>query len=209
MSGGHPFLPALGRPLVLASASPRRADILRAQGLEFTTAAAEIDEAVQDGEVPAAYVERLALAKARAVADRPGAGVEEAGAVYLGSDTTVVLGGEILGKPADAAEARAMLGRLSGQVHEVFSSAGLWCPQLEFAAASHRVTRVRFRVLAEDEIARYVATGEPMDKAGAYGIQAHGALLVDGIEGCYFNVMGLPLQAVHELWHQLATRSAP
>lgn len=202
MNGGHPFLPSVGRPLVLASASPRRADILRAQGLEFTTAAADIDESVRDGELPAAYVERLALAKARAVAE--GA---EPGAVYLGSDTTVVLDGEILGKPVDADEAREMLARLSGQVHEVFSSAGLWCPELEFAAASHRVTRVRFRALAGDEIARYVATGEPMDKAGAYGIQAHGALLVDGIEGCYFNVMGLPVQAVRELWLQLAARS--
>ena len=189
---GHPFLRPGDRPLVLASRSPRRAEILRAQGLDFTVQPAGIDETVLDDETPAAHVCRLALEKVRAVAaDHPDA-------MVLGSDTVVVIDGEILGKPEDEAEARAMLRRLAGREHAVYSSAALVTDGTQ--GVDHDVTRVRFRELDHVEIAAYVASGEPMDKAGAYGIQQRGALLVAGIDGCYFNVMGLPLQAFRRVW---------
>ena len=191
----HPFLRASERPLVLASRSPRRAEILRAQGLAFTVQPAGIDETVLDDETPGAHVRRLALEKARAVAaDHPGA-------MVLGSDTVVVIDGEILGKPEDEAEARAMLRRLAGREHAVYSAAALVTADAH--AVDHDVTRVRFRELDHHEIAAYVASGEPMDKAGAYGIQQRGALLVAGIDGCYFNVMGLPLQALRRVWIEM------
>lgn len=192
----HPFLPPLGLPLVLASRSPRRQELLRAQGLQFTVQPAQLDEVVLEGESPADHVRRLSLEKAAAVA------ADHAEAMVLGSDTVVVVDGEILGKPADEAQARAMLARLSGRTHRVFSGVALVGPTGRWA--DHEETDVRFRPLDEAEIAGYVASGEPMDKAGAYGIQALGALLVDGIEGCYFNVMGLPLQALRRIWRAAA-----
>ena len=192
----HPFLPPLDRPLVLASRSPRRAEILRAQGLEFTVIPAEIDESVEEGETPEEHVRRLALAKAGVIAaERPDAWV-------LGSDTVVVIDGEILGKPVDEAEARLMLRRLADREHRVFSSAAL--VGAGASAVDHDVTLVRFRGLDDGEIVDYVASGEPMDKAGAYGIQQLGAMVVAGIDGCYFNVMGLPLQALRRVWHEVA-----
>jgi septum formation protein len=198
----HPFLRDLGRPIVLASQSPRRAEILRAHGLEFTVEPAELDESALPDEAPAPHVERLALEKARAVADR------HRESAVLGCDTVVVIDGEILGKPRDVADARATIARLAGREHRVLSSVAIVCTELDHAAVSHRVTRVRFRELDREEIARYVATGEPMDKAGSYGIQGHGALLVEGIEGDYFNVMGLPIHALREVWNGLAERRA-
>lgn len=196
----HPFLPDPRRPLVLASQSPRRADILRAQGLRFTIAPAEVDESALPDEAPGPHVERLALEKARAIAaiDRT--------CVALGCDTVVVIDGEILGKPRDAAHARAMLARLAGREHVVFSAVAL--ASGERAVVGHETTRVRFRALREDEIAAYVASGEPMDKAGAYGIQGQGAMIVAGIDGCYFNVMGLPLQTLRRLWTDFFGRAA-
>ena len=191
----HPFLARPAHPLVLASRSPRRAEILRAQGLTFDVRPAEIDESVLPDEAPAEHVRRLALEKARAIA------TERPDALVLGSDTIVVIDGEILGKPTDTAHARAMLRRLAGREHQVFSSAGLVAPAAE--AVDHDVTRVRFRDLTDAEIAAYVASGEPMDKAGAYGIQQLGALVVAGIDGCYFNVMGLPLQALRRVWVEI------
>ena len=191
----HPFLRDPGRPIVLASRSPRRAEILRAQGFDFAVRPAAIDETVEPGETPAAHVRRLALEKAAAIAaDTPDA-------LVVGSDTVVVIDGEILGKPTDAAEARAMLSRLAGREHEVYSSAALIAGDRR--GVDHDVTRVRFRELENDEIAAYVASGEPMDKAGSYGIQERGALIVAGIDGCYFNVMGLPLQALRRVWDEV------
>ena len=120
----------------------------------------------------------------------------------------VVLDEQILGKPRDEAEARAMLARLAGREHRVFSSVGLVHRNHRFERAAHRVTGVRFRDLEAGEIADYVATGEPMDKAGAYGIQGHGSMLVPEIRGCYFNVMGLPLDALRGLWNEFARETA-
>jgi septum formation protein len=190
----HPFLPELDRPLVLASRSPRRADILRAHGLEFTILPADVEEITLPNETPEAAATRLAREKTGSVAaTRPEA-------ACLGSDTIVVLGDEILGKPADPAEAESMLARLAGHTHTVVSAVAMQCRELGHDQAGWQSTRVRFRDLSSAEIRRYVATGEPLDKAGAYGIQGWGALLVEGIEGCYFNVMGLPLQTLRELW---------
>ncbi|NOK31897.1 septum formation inhibitor Maf [Corallococcus exercitus] len=169
---------------VLASASPRRKDLLAQLGLRFTVAAADIDETPMAGEIARNYVHRLAVEKARTVATRhPDAWV-------LAADTTVALGSELLGKPRDAAEAREMLTRLSGRVHEVFTGIAV----AGRAQASEVVrTQVTFRTLSTEEIAWYAETGEPLDKAGAYAIQGKGGFLVQGIDGSPSNVVGLPL----------------
>ncbi len=170
--------------LVLASASPRRRELLGQLGLRFTVAAADIDETPHPAEAPEAYVLRLAREKARAVAGRfPGAWV-------LAADTTVVLGPELLGKPRDEAEARAMLARLSGRTHEVHTGVAL-AGRAEEALVVR--TRVTFRTLSAGEIAWYAGTGEPLDKAGAYAVQGKGGFLVAAVEGSPTNVIGLPL----------------
>ncbi|MCY1045415.1 Maf family protein [Corallococcus sp. bb12-1] len=170
--------------LVLASASPRRKDLLAQLGLRFTVTAADIDETPTAGEIARNYVQRLAEEKSRTVAARhPDAWV-------LAADTTVALGSELLGKPRDAAEARDMLGRLSGRTHEVFTGIAV----AGRARASQVVrTQVTFRALSQEEIAWYADTGEPLDKAGAYAIQGKGGFLVASIEGSPTNVIGLPL----------------
>jgi septum formation protein len=169
---------------VLASASPRRRELLGQLGLRFTVAAADIDETPHPAEAPEAYVLRLAREKARAVAGRfPGAWV-------LAADTTVVLGPELLGKPRDEAEARAMLARLSGRTHEVHTGVAL-AGRAEEALVVR--TRVTFRTLSAGEIAWYAGTGEPLDKAGAYAVQGKGGFLVAAVEGSPTNVIGLPL----------------
>ncbi len=170
--------------LVLASASPRRRELLGQLGLRFTVAAADIDETPRPDEAPEAYVLRLAREKARAVASRfPGAWV-------LAADTTVVLGRELLGKPRDAAEAREMLSRLSGRTHEVHTGVAL-AGRAEEALVVR--TRVTFRTLGPEEIAWYASSGEPLDKAGAYAVQGKGGFLVAALEGSPTNVIGLPL----------------
>ncbi len=170
--------------LVLASASPRRRDLLGQLGLRFTVAAADLDETPRPDEAPEAYVLRLAREKARAVASRfPDTWV-------LAADTTVVLGRELLGKPRDEAEAREMLTRLSGRTHEVHTGVALAGRADEALVVR---TRVTFRTLSAGEIAWYVGTGEPRDKAGAYAIQGKGGFLVAAIEGSPTNVIGLPL----------------
>jgi len=177
-------LPASGT-LVLASASPRRRELLTQIGVSFTVMAADVDERVLPGEAPDAYVQRLAVAKACALAAR---GVS---APVLGADTTVVVDGRLLGKPASADDAFAMLCALSGREHEVLTAVALNAGGRVTAALSR--TRVRFRARDDALIARYVASGEPMDKAGAYGIQGFGAVLVERIDGSYSGVVGLPL----------------
>ena len=159
---------------------------------------AEVDETPHPGEPAEAYVRRLAEAKARRVADGILAGGEEA--VVIGADTTVVCHGEILGKPADAADARRILNLLSGRTHEVLT--GLALHRLpDGQRASHvESTLVTFVPLTNSDIGEYIASGEPFDKAGAYGIQGLGGKFVSRIEGCYFNVMGLP---VSRLWQML------
>jgi septum formation protein len=195
MTWRHPFLADPGRPLILASASPRRADILRAQGLDFSVEPAHIDESAFPGELPDAHVERLALEKARAVAR------SFPDTVVLGFDTVVVIDDQILGKPEDRDHAIAMLSRLSGRTHVVHSSAAVVCGA--DAEVGQSTTRVRFRDLGGQEIESYVDSGEPMDKAGAWGIQGTGAMLVAHLDGGYFTVMGLPLACMRELWARL------
>lgn len=170
--------------LVLASASPRRRELLSQLGLTFTVSAADIDETPHPVEEAGAYVLRLAREKARAVAARhPGAWV-------LAADTTVALGPELLGKPRDAGEARAMLSRLSGRTHEVHTGVALAGRHEEALVVR---TRVTFRTLSPGEMAWYADTGEPLDKAGAYAVQGKGGFLVAAVEGSPTNVIGLPL----------------
>jgi septum formation protein len=184
-------------PLVLASASPRRRELLSQLGLRFTVAAADLDETPLAGEAAEAYVLRLARAKARAVAERsPGAWV-------LAADTTVALGPELLGKPQDAAEAREMLSRLSGRTHAVYTGVAL---AGRADAATVVRTDVTFRTLSAREIAWYADTGEPLDKAGAYAVQGRGGFLVAAVNGSPTNVIGLPLGETLEL---LARAGAP
>jgi len=179
--------------IILASNSPRRRELLEQIGLSFTIAPGDVDERIHSGEAPRDYAERLALEKAYSAAERAGEGV------VIAADTIVVVGGTILGKPADAEDARCMLTQLSGREHEVVTGLAV------MDAASHRssvrtaITKVWFRTLLEQEINAYIATREPLDKAGAYGIQERGALLVERIEGCYSNVVGLPLSLLGEM----------
>ena len=175
--------------LILASASPRRAELLTQAGFEFAIDAADVDETVLVDETPEAYVARVALDKARTVGAR-----HSVNTVVLAADTTVVAGGEILAKPEDAADATRMLTRLSGQVHEVLTAVVVargGSEQVEIAR-----TLVRFVPLTAAEIAWYVSTGEAEGKAGAYGIQGRAARFVDWIEGSWSNVVGLPIAAV-------------
>jgi septum formation protein len=174
------------RPFVLGSASPRRCYLLRETGIAFTQATADLDEARRPGEDPFAYAGRLAKEKALAVAARA-----HEHAVVLGGDTVVVLGDEILGKPSCAEEAQATLRTLAGQPHIVCTALALAHRGGVYASGDERTT-VYFNTVTDDQISEYVATGEPMDKAGAYGIQGMGAFLVDRIEGNLDNVIGLP-----------------
>jgi septum formation protein len=172
----------------LASASPRRRELLQQIGVAWELLVTDVDEACRPGEAATAYVERVALDKARAALERvPPARP----APVLAADTAVVIGGTLLGKPVDAADARRMLGLLSGTVHEVFSAVAVISARGESIAVSR--TEVGFRDLGEEEIDAYWATGEPADKAGAYGIQGLGAVFVREIRGSYSGVMGLPL----------------
>ena len=172
--------------IILASASPRRAELLQQIGLNFSVRPADIDETPEPDETPEQYVERLAREKALAVAG------SSPKCLVLGSDTSVVLDGEILGKPIDPADARETLVRLSGATHQVMTAVAL---ATEGQCQSVLVnTEVCFRELSEGEIEAYVASGEPMDKAGSYGIQGLGGIFVDELRGSYSAVVGLPLQ---------------
>jgi septum formation protein len=183
---------ALMIPLVLASASPRRAELLRAAGIRFEVVAADVDERQHDGEDAEAYVQRLATAKATHVAGA------HRGRPVLGADTTVVVDGEVLGKPRDAAEAAWMLRRLSGRSHKVLTGVCLigLDGRADTAVAS---TTVEFRPLSATEIEAYVASGEPMDKAGAYAIQGGAGRFVTRIDGDYDNVVGLPVALIQAM----------
>ena len=174
--------------LYLASASPRRREILQQMGLEFGILPQELDESRLPGESPSHYVMRLAQAKAAAaLTSLP----DPAGALCLGSDTTVVCGDEIFEKPVDAADARRILGALSGKTHEVLTAVAL--AATGFSEVLLSKSAVTFRTLTASEIDAYWATGEPADKAGAYGIQGLGAMFVTDIRGSYSGIMGLPV----------------
>lgn len=171
--------------LVLASQSPRRSELIGRLGVTFETIPANIDESYRDGEAPDEHAERLAREKALAIAAaRPEA-------LVIGSDTIVVLGDEVLGKPRGTADAVEMLVRLSGREHEVHT--GVAVARGDQVESGLERVRVRFRPLSRQACEAYVATGEPMDKAGAYGIQGFGSAIVEGITGDYFAVMGLPV----------------
>lgn len=172
--------------IVLASQSPRRRQLLGQMGLEFTTQSPEIDEHAFHGRDARDLVETLSREKARWVARQ-----QTPDTLVIGADTVVVLDGAILGKPRDGAEAEAMLAALSGRDHQVFT--GVTLCQGDRILTQAEETQVTFRPLTGQEIRQYVSTGEPMDKAGSYGIQGYGCLLVEGIRGDYFNVVGLPV----------------
>jgi nucleoside triphosphate pyrophosphatase len=184
--------------LILASASPRRRELLAQAGLKFTAAAANLNEDLLPDEAAAAYVQRLAEEKAQAVwnahrsldLDLDTATADDP-LIVLGADTCVVCDGHILGKPTDTADARRMLELLSGRTHAVLT--GLAAVTGHKIVRDVEVTQVTFNQLNDAEIARYIASGEPLDKAGAYAIQGYAARWIPRIEGCYFNVMGLPI----------------
>ena len=178
--------------LVLASGSPRRAEILERAGWPHDIIVAGIDETVLPNEEPAAYVQRLARSKAEAVARR----LEEG--LVLGADTTVVVANQILGQPVDEADARRMLRLLNAKWHDVLTGVAVVRVGGE-TRVRYQTTRVRFAEMSEHEIDWYIATGEPFGKAGAYGIQGKASLFIEEIEGDYFNIMGLPIRLVYEL----------
>ena len=188
-------------PLYLASASPRRRELLESLGLRFSVEPAEVDETVSPGESPHEHVVRLAARKAATVAGAmAGRGIQ---ALVLAADTTVTIDGEILGKPADDAEALAMLRRLAGARHEVLTACRVVRTDDGRAAATLAVSGVRFHPWNETLARWYVGTREPMDKAGAYGIQGRGVFFCEGIYGSWSNVVGLPLEALPQLFRDV------
>lgn len=184
-------------PLLLASTSPRRAEILRTVGWPFEVVPGAVDESRIPGEDAVAYVKRLAQAKAEAAAERFSAGL------VLGADTIVLIDGEVLGQPRDDDDARRMLGLLSGKWHDVLTGVALLrAGQGNRCLVAHESTRVRFSSMSDQEIQWYVATGEPKGKAGAYAVQGRAALFIEEIAGDYLNIVGLPVRLVYELWQK-------
>jgi septum formation protein len=186
-------------PLILASASPRRAELLRNAGIAFTVEPAHVPEQSMPDEPPLEYAQRLARDKANAIfASRPDS-------VVLGADTVVVADEHLLEKPLDRVDAARMLRLLSGRSHQVIT--GVCVVASGFERTEAEVTEVRFSNLSDEEIATYVATGEPMDKAGAYAIQGIASRWVERIDGCYFNVVGLPMPRVYRMLRKLERKN--
>ena len=180
--------------LILASKSPRRAELLRAAGWLFEVVPADIDETLRDNETPANYVKRLAIEKAEAVARRVPTGL------VLAADTTVVIDDHVLGQPIDDDDARRMLTLLNGRWHDVLTGVALFrAGQVQSPVSDYERTRVKFAQMSDEEIDWYVSTGEPRGKAGAYGIQGRASVFIEEIQGDYFNIVGLPLRLVYEL----------
>jgi septum formation protein len=189
--------------LILASSSPRRAELLTHAGFEFEIAPADVDESRLPGEQPASYALRVAVAKAEAVS-RPN---HNASGVVLAADTVVVIGDRILGKPANDADARSMLGLLSGTVHTVLTAVVLRSGPVQRTEVVG--TRVHFRALTDDDIERYLRSREPEGKAGAYAIQGRAARFIDWIDGSWSNVVGLPIATVDRLLRELGRAVDP
>jgi septum formation protein len=184
--------------VILASQSPRRRELLALIGVTHEVRPADIDEAYFPGEVPTAHAERLARGKCAVIAER------EPEALVIGSDTIVVVDSDVLGKPTNDADAARMLRRLSGRSHVVVTAVAVaWRGQIRSAVEEVNVT---FHSLSDGDIAAYIATREPMDKAGAYGIQGYGATIVERVDGDYFAVMGLPLQLLVRVLRELGIR---
>ena len=179
--------------IVLASGSPRRAEILKTVNWPFEIVRPDIDETRQENEVAVTYVERLALTKAETIAE------QITSSLIVAADTTVVIGEQILEKPSDQNDARRMLSQLSGRWHQVITGVALIDRAVSASRVAHEVTEVKFAEMSQDEIDWYASSGEPMDKAGAYAIQGLGARFIEGIRGDFFNVMGLPLRLLYEM----------
>ncbi len=193
----------LNKKLILASRSPRRQTLLRQIGLKFEVRESGVDEDGMDGSHPEEYVTSLSLRKASAVATKD----EEA--IVIGADTIVVLDGTILNKPRDEDDARRMLARLSGKIHKVYTGFTLVDSPSMRSVSAVEVTDVQFRVLDREEIAAYVRSGSPMDKAGAYGIQDdYGAVFVERIDGCFYNVVGFPLAKFYKTLQQFSSHTS-
>lgn len=184
--------------LILASSSPRRAEILRNAGIAFEAMPTHADESRRDGEAPLALVLRLAETKARAAAAQV-----KGPAIVIGGDTEVLLDGDVLGKPESTAHATEMMRRLSGRVHEVITGLALIRLPDGATLTGHEITCVTFARMTEEEIASYVASKEPFDKAGGYAIQGLGGRYVARVEGCYFNIVGLPLGKLYAMLKEL------
>lgn len=183
--------------LILASSSPRRQELIRSLGLPYIIRVSDADETVEGEITPSEMVEMLSLRKAATVREQLRSSGEQG--VIIGSDTIVVFDGKVLGKPADEQDSFRMLKWLQGATHQVYS--GIACVDAATGkqAVAHRITQVRMKPLSDEQIWRYIATGEPKDKAGSYAIQGLGATIVDSIEGDYFNVVGLPLSLLSDL----------
>ncbi len=183
--------------IILASASPRRRELLRNMGLDFSIIVSDADEDMVDTTVPPEiYVQELALLKATATAKRV---LDRKNALIISADTVVVYDNKILGKPKDEAEAKAMLKMLSGKIHQVYTGFCVLRMKDAMTVCKSVCTHVRFKNLTDEKISSYVATKECMDKAGAYGIQGLGSMLIDAIQGDYFNVVGLPVSELAEI----------
>jgi septum formation protein len=195
VSAARPAAPSIHLELVLASGSPRRRELFSGLGLRFAVRPPEVDETPLPREAPRPYVERIAAAKA-AAAGRPGE-------LVIAADTTVVVDGDILGKPVDAEDGRALLRRIEGRWHEVLTAVVVSEPGSGRRAMDVAETEVRMAAMGAERIAWYVNTGEPLDRAGAYAIQGLGALLVEEVRGNYTNVVGLPLPLVERLCAEL------
>lgn len=178
--------------LILASESPRRRELLKLLGYPFRCVTSHAEERVIPGEPPAEHVVRLSLLKAREVAGRVESGI------IIGSDTVVVLDGDLMGKPESEEDAFSMLSRLQGRTHVVYTGFALHDVENGWEVSGYETTSVTMRSMDPGLIRDYIATGEPLDKAGAYGIQGYGAALISAVQGCYFNVMGLPLSRLME-----------
>lgn len=181
--------------LILASGSPRRSEIMNSVGWKFTKVIPDIDESERVGELPGDYVRRLAKEKAEAVA------ASHPGEIILAADTTVVIDDQIIGKPIDDEDARRMIRMLSGNWHEVLTGVALF--QDDRAEVGIQTTRVKFAKMSDAEVDFLVAKGDPLDKAGAYAVQAQAALFIEGIEGDYWNVVGLPIHLVYDMITEL------
>lgn len=194
----------MNRPIILASQSPRRRELIQVLNRPVSCVSADMEEPINHGETPEAVVLALAFQKVMAAHKQNEADLKAEDAIWLGSDTIVALDGAIYGKPESDEQAKIMLRALSGKTHQVLTGVALYVPELQLKYVFYERTQVTFRMLDETLIDWYIASGEHRDKAGSYGIQQLGARLVKSIEGDFFNVMGLPVAAIDETLKQLA-----